>query len=275
MLISSTQLKSRRQELKSKRRLKTLLVALRTLLITSLAGGTFWLVTLPDWVIRNSDEIEIEGNQFLSVEEIRSLIPLSYPQPLLQLSIEELTEKLKAKAPFEDISISRTIIPPSITIKIEERQPVAMAFAPVSSSPNHKAQVVKVGYLDAKGILVPKEFYQDASARGLKIPIFKVIGFPEQYLPYWEQLYGLINQFELKITEIDWQDPNNLILKTELGKVYLGAYTSKLPQQLTVLAKMKQLPEKVHPSQIIYIDLSDPQWPSIKQKTPPHSEKET
>ncbi len=267
VIISPTQLKYRRQELKSKRRLKTLLAGLRTLLITSIAGGMFWLVTLPNWVIRNSDDINIRGNQFLDVDEIRSLIPLSYPQALIKLSIKELREKLKAKAPFEDIIISREIFPPSITIKLEERQPVAIAFAPVTSSQSHKTQIAKIGYLDAKGILVPKNYYQNTATEKVKLPNFKVIGIPEQYLVYWQNLYNLINQSVVKITEIDWQDPNNLILKTELGQVYIGAYTSsKLPEQLTVLAKMKQLTKKVHPSQIVYIDLTDPKSPSIKQK---------
>ena len=75
VITSPTRLQYRRQELKSKRRLKTLLAGLRTLLITCLAGGMFWLVTLPKWVIRNSDDIDIKGNQFLCVDEIRSLVP--------------------------------------------------------------------------------------------------------------------------------------------------------------------------------------------------------
>ena len=275
VLISSTRLQYRRKELKSKRRLKTLLATLRTLSIASLAGGIFWLVTLPNWVIRSSSEIDILGNQFLSVDDIRSLIPLSYPQALLKLSTEELTEKLKARAPFEDIIVSREIFPPGVTIKLEERQPVALALAPVTSSQSHKTKITKLGYLDVKGILVPHKFYQNATAKKVKLPNFKVIGIPEQYLMYWQQLYDLIARSEVKITEVDCQDPNNLILKTELGKVHVGAYTSKLPEQLMVLAKMKRLLEKVHPTQISYIDLTDPQWPSIKQKKPPQNNKKT
>ena len=271
--IIPSQKNNRRQELKSKRRLRTLLALVRTLLIMSLAGGAFWLLTLPKWVIRSGEDIEIEGNQFLSDDEVRSMMPLSYPQPVLTLSTENLKEKLKEKAPFEQIVISKAILPPEITVKVVERQPVAMALAPVFSPSQKKTKITRVGYLDEKGILVPNKFYQSIPDPEKSLPNFKIIGIPEQYLPYWPDLYSLISQSEVKITEINWQNPNNLILKTELGQVHLGPYTSQFPKQLMMLAKMKSLTKKVHPSQIIYLDLSDPNFPSFKPKKLPETDK--
>ena len=76
----------------------------------------------------------------------------------------------------------------------------------------------------------------------------------------------MIQQSEVKINKIDWQNPSNLILITELGKVYIGSYTSKFPQQLTMLAKLRTITQKIPREEIIYLDLTDPELPSIKQK---------
>lgn len=267
--IRNTEINNRRKELKTKRTLNTILVIMRTLFIMSFAGGAFWLLTLPNWVIRSHDEIKVEGNKFLSEKEVKELIPLTYPQPLLTLSTEDLKEKLKAKIPFEDIVINREILPPQITIKVVERQPVAVAFASVVSPENKKVKITKIGYLDSKGIFVSSQFYHNLNNNKKLLPSVEIIGIPNHYLSYWQELYSLITQSSIKITKIDWRNPNNIILGTELGTVYIGPYTSQFPNQLTLLAKIQELPKKVNPNQIIYIDLTDPDLPSIKEKKTP------
>ena len=86
------------------------------------------------------------------------------------------------------------------------------------------------------------------------------------YLPYWSEFYHFLIQSSIPITEVDWRNPNNVILKTDLGKVHLGAYTSQFPRQLIVLGKLKPLTAQVRREDIIYIDLNDPQIPMIKRK---------
>jgi len=55
---------------------------LRTLAVSGIAAGLVWATTRPIWVLHESNQISIEGNQFLSAQ-VRSLLPLSYPQSLL------------------------------------------------------------------------------------------------------------------------------------------------------------------------------------------------
>ncbi len=66
------------------------------------------------------------------------------------------------------------------------------------------------------------------------------------------------------MTEIDCQDPANIILKTELGIVHLGSYSSHLTTQFKVLAQMRRLTQQVKSSQIAYIDLTNPKTPSVQ-----------
>jgi cell division protein FtsQ len=64
--------------------------------------------------------------------------------------------------------------------------------------------------------------------------------------------------------EIDWQDPMNLILKTELGTVHLGAPSFHLSEKIRVMAQMRHLPVQLNLSEIEYIDLKNPEYPLVQ-----------
>lgn len=266
--VSTTRLKSRRDQLKQERAWRELQGIIRGICVVSFAGFSFWLLTLPDWVIREKQQIKIQGNELLSPDEVRSLVPLDYPQSLLQLSTRDLTNKLRQKIPLANVVVTREFIPPSLTVEINEKPLIAIAYGNIISPNNQQLTVKKLGYLDQDGVFVSADLYEKLGKNPDQAPKLKVLGNPDLYLPYWKDLYNLIIKSSVKITEIDWQNPNNLILSTDLGKVYIGAITSKLPQQLTVLAKLKPLTSKIRREDIVYIDLQDPEIPLVKQKMP-------
>lgn len=265
---SNYNVSNKTKELKKERRLKAFLIITRTLLISSFALGALWLLVLPNWVIRSQNEIKVKGNQFLSEQEVRSLIPFSYPQPLVTMTIANLEQKLETNTPFSDVVITRKILPPELIIDVTERQPVAIAQT--TRLENNQNKIIQLGYLDDQGILMENKFYQDIPQEKLKLPTLKIIGIPDQYLPHWQNLYSLVKLSEVKIKTIDWRNPTNLILDTELGKVHLGAYSlNTFPEQLKMLAKMKQLPQKISRDQILYLNLSNPDYPYVKEKPKP------
>ena len=268
-VISTTNLKSRRDKIKSKQRWENFVSFNRSLMILSLTVGVFWVLTLPHWVIRDSKQINLQGNDLLTDDELRSLIPLKYPQSLLKLSTSQLTEDLQKKVPLANIIVTRELFPPSLTIKVTEKKPVAIALASVVSPKTKKLELKRIGYVDKDGIFVANEVYKQLQKKSDQLPSLKVLGTPQIYLSYWQDLYDLISQSNVKITEIDWQNPTNLILTTELGKVHIGAYNSKFPQQLMALEKLKSITTKIPRERIIYIDLTDVEIPSIKEKKPP------
>lgn len=261
--VSRTQLTQRRRMLRSHRRLKLLQSLWRTLAVSGLAGGLVWATTQPIWVLRESNQVIVEGDRLLSKQVIKSLLPLSYPQSLLRIEPEAIARSLELQDTIASATVTREIFPPGLRVQVKERVPVAIAqslLALGSSTPNPKASV---GLLDENGVWIPIQTYASQSST-LKLPNLKVIGLPEQYRPYWSQLYQAVSRSPIKVIEIDCQDPANLILKTELGIVHLGSYSARLTEQLKVLDQMRQLPAKLNFSQITYIDLKNPKTPLVQ-----------
>ncbi|MBV9387936.1 MAG: FtsQ-type POTRA domain-containing protein [Chroococcidiopsidaceae cyanobacterium CP_BM_ER_R8_30] len=237
----------------------------RTLVILGLSSGLAWEMTRPIWVLRQSSQIVILGNHLLSAQAIRSLLPLSYPKSLLKVEPAALAHVLVAQPAIANANVTRQLFPPGITVQVRERVPVAIALRQGSLDSDTTSIKASMGLLDEDGVWIPLRSYL-ALSRTSQLPSLKVIGSPEQYHSYWAQIYQTVIHSPIKISEIDCQDPANLMLKTELGIVHLGPYSSQLAEQLDVLARMRQLPTHVSLSQIAYINLKDPRHPLVQMK---------
>ena len=261
--VSQTQLTTRRKKLRRERRVKSFQALWRSLFVGGMATSLVWAITLPEWVIRQPEQIVIEGNHFLSAQTIRSLLPLSYPQSILKVQPQALANSLESQAPIAEATVSRQLVPPGLTIQVKERKPVAIAQAatPKNAKSSHLNQ--PAGLLDEEGVLMPESSYQSNSAN-VELPTLKVIGSSDQYRPYWSEVYQAVSHSPIKVFEIDWQDPANLILKTELGNVHFGPYSSRFSEQLGILDRMRELPTRVSSSKIAYINLKNPDFPAIQ-----------
>ncbi len=278
--VSQTDLAQRRQKLRRQRRVRFFQASWRSLAVAGLAGGAVWAATLPAWVIRKPEQVTIKGNQFISAETIRTLLPIAYPQSLLKIQPQAIVDVLKSKAPIAEATVDRQLFPPGLTVRIQERNPVAIAqpslsgvspSAPKSSSPPANAaqtSSTQSGLLDENGAWTPLETYTSLNQR-FKLPTLKITGRLSYYRPYWAALYQMLSRSPVKVSEINWDDPNNLILKTELGFVHFGAYGSSFANQLKTLDQMRRLPSHVNPSQVSYIDLRNPDSPFIQMNLNP------
>ncbi len=257
--ISRTILAGRRKKLRKKRLIKFIQGIWRTLAVTSLAGGLLWIAIQPNWVLKTSQDVVITGNQLLSDQEVQSLLVLSYPQSLWKIEPSRIARSLQQQPSIAQATVSRRLFPPGLVVQLQERTPVAIAQMrrEQANSKNTNTKVT-MGLLDANGVWIPLKNLTSLNSR-VKLPTLKVIGSPEQYRPYWSSFYEAINQTSLKVTEIDWQDPTNLIIKTELGLVHLGTPSPQLPEQIKVLAQIRHLPSQLNPNEIEYIDLKNPE----------------
>lgn len=277
--VSPTDLSHRRQSLRRVRRRQLIHQIWRTLAVTTLAGGLVWGVTQPVWVIRKPEQIAVEGNQLLSDRAVRSLLALTYPQSLLRIEPQAMASELQAKQSLiAKATVTRQLFPPSLTVQIQERHPVAIACidlgchisAGIKEGKTPSGQSA-VGLLDENGAWI--SFKASTSIdKPLPLPKLKIIGKREQYLPYWSQLYQVIRRSPVKVSEIDSQDPGNIILKTELGVVHLGPYSSQITEQLNVLDRLRHLSAKLNGRQIAYIDLRKPEAPAIQLIQPASEE---
>lgn len=261
--VSQTELGRRRKQLRQARRQKVLQAFWQTVAVSGLACSLLWVSTRPGWVIHQPEQVVIEGNQFLSAKTIRSLLPLSYPQSLLRLQPQEMAKKLENVGPIAKASVTRHLFPPGLTVQVKERNPVAIAQRSASTATTASERGANVGVLDENGLWTPLERYTSLQPT-VQLPTLRAIGNPDQYRPYWPQVYRAVSRSPVKVFEIDWQDPGNLILKTEMGIVHLGSDISKCVEQLAVLDRMRNLPNRVRSGQIAYIDLKNPASPAIK-----------
>ncbi|NES05359.1 MAG: FtsQ-type POTRA domain-containing protein [Okeania sp. SIO2F4] len=258
--VSQSDLANRRKTLRRQRRFKLVIIIWQILAVSGLASGLLWSITQPIWLITKQEQLTVEGNQLLSDRAILSLITLDYPQSLWGIQTQILAQNLESHNPIAKAKISRHLFPPSLRIEITERRPVAITqFKSKVGTGNSQ----KMGWLDAYGNWIPLESFS-ALERTESLPTLKVIGFSEQYRQYWHPLYQSLSRSPVKVFEINWEDPGNLILTTELGLVHLGQYSSRFNEQLNVLDRMRELPNKIDIRRMAYIDLKNPESPLIQ-----------
>ncbi|BBD59654.1 hypothetical protein NIES2109_24430 [Nostoc sp. HK-01] len=268
--VSQTDLAQRRKKLRRQRQMKIIQAIWRTVAISGLAGGSLWVALQPVWVLNDPKQIVIKsGNEILPETAIKSMLKLSYPQSLWKVEPAAIADSLKKQPTIAQAIVNRRLFPPGLIIEIQERVPVAMAQRFAEANTPAKNKQSSTGLLDANGVWIPLEKYTLVNPK-LKLPSLKVVGTPEQYQKYWSQLYPSLSQSSVKIMEVNFQDLTNLILKTEIGNVHFGTPSSLLAEQIKVLTQLRNLPAKINPSQIEYIDLKNPDSPIVHmiQKSP-------
>jgi cell division protein FtsQ len=256
-ILSSLSLEQKRQTLRQQRRSKVWQALGRFVVVSGLAGGLAWGMTSPHWTITKAAQVEIAGTELMSKESIASWLKLTYPLSLWELPTHQLQEKLSNIPAIADVRIERQLLPPKVIVSIQERKPVARWRSPQQQ-----------GFLDAAGTIIPKNYYDQTLVK-TQLPSLEVIGYKAQYQQQWQEIYPLIANLSVKVSAIDWRNPSNLVLKTELGQVHLGVYRDRLPEKLTALVQSRQLSSKIPLARILYIDLSNPDAPTVQLKSQP------
>lgn len=260
--LSRDDLKARRQTLRRQRRVSISQALWRFWALSGLTAAIFWGTTRPMWLIQSPAQINVSGNHLLSDEAVQNLVPLEYPQALMKVEPEVLAQQLLHRGPITAADVTRQLLPPRLNVHVEERVPVAVVLPVGKSDRAGDTQYLQAGFLDAHGAWMPLSSFGLGSASP-QLPMLQLRGIQPQYQRYWPQIYETISRSPVAITEIDWQDPNNLVLETALGTVYLGPYSPELDQQLATLDKMRNLPGQLADTEVARIDLSNPKVPSV------------
>lgn len=264
VFVSQNEIQTRRQQLQRRRLCGLLQTLWRSLFVSGCAGALAWTFTLPQWAISQPEQIEIAGNQFLSTPTIRELLPASEARSLLHLEPERLAEHLQERAPIAEVRVARQLLPFSVVVEVAERPPVAATVPERNPAEGERPNAANTpGFIDATGLWLPERSYRDPDTCCRELAL-SIQGYQPQYRLYWSRLYGALQETPVRVTAIDWRDPTNLKLQTELGSVHLGSETSQFAEQLQALARLGSLPQKVPPNRLAYIDLKNPDAPSVR-----------
>ncbi|NJK36997.1 MAG: FtsQ-type POTRA domain-containing protein [Oscillatoriales cyanobacterium RM2_1_1] len=260
-VVSSQDLGSRRQQLRRQRRVKYVQTFWQVLTVSGLLAGVIWVVHLPLWSIRRAEQIQVEGNQLLSEQRVRALLSLSYPQSIWQIRPQVLVRTLKSQGQIAEAKVVRQMLPPSLLVEIKERRPVAIAQP--SKNLLNQTEAKKVGWLDEMGGWIPLESYSKLE-QTQQLPTLKIVGQYQQYRAYWSKLYGALNRSPIEVQEIDWQNPTNIILRTDILSFHLGPYSDQFAEQLRAIDRLRQLPQEISIDQVDYINLYNPAIPLVQ-----------
>ncbi len=279
-VFSREEFEERRRRLRWQSRWRTAKLLWRSLLVGGLTGGIIWFIFHSNWILRGADQIQIEGMQLLSEDTVQSLLPIAYPILIFEIDPDNITQKLQEHGPIDTVDIQRRLFPPRISIHITERQPVALLLGktytnPFTAEPSESADrprpragipsiLVPTGLLDANGSWLPLTSYTDMN-QDIDLPELRVIGMQASYRQSWQTLYDTLSQSPIEVYEVDWQNPTNLILNTDLGVVHFGPYEqSYFQRQLILLDRMRNLPEVTDLSNIDYIYLGNLDAPILQ-----------
>ncbi|MFT0786355.1 cell division protein FtsQ/DivIB [Synechococcus sp. H55.10] len=235
-------------------------------LTSSMAVLTLLVLGLrqPYWQIRRPEQIQVEGAHWVDSTWIRAQLPLRYPLNIWQVQPAVLERALLGSparpSPIESVQVRRRLLPVGVIVQVRERQPVARA-----------RWGDRMGWVDRQGNWLPPDPFRPPGPSGSHSswPELELLGWENQAPEQWARLLQALQQSEIEIQAVDWQSGEGITLHTELGKVYLGPISDRLPLQIQTLNQMRDLRRycECTPDDILQIDLTSPSVPTL-QLTP-------
>jgi len=254
--IPSTGL-SRRQQLQRQRAGYVWRTLWHSGLSLGILTGLVMVIRQPLWYLTAPSQIQIQGQTLLTAADVQSKLTLSFPLTLWQVEPQAVKAALIPDPPglIQAVHLQRQILPPSLTVWIEERRLLAQATV------NHVW-----GGIDGQGQWIPLLDYPHLQHHP-GIPKLQVVGWEYLSPSQWAQFLPLLAGSGIPIQTIEATPTQGVLLQTDLGRVHLGSLTSeRLPEQLQALANMKNLGEycQCQPQDIQRIDLTSPTRPTLE-----------
>jgi cell division protein FtsQ len=227
--------------------------------MSGILGGLGWIISQSDWKISSAEQIQVEGNQYLSDQTVRSILAIPYPKLIMELAPEQLTAKLLEQGSIASAKIDRRLLPPQLIVQIQDLPPVAG----VMESENTEVQT----FVNELGRQLPISSYHSTVWKSL--PKLKLRLPTAGICPDFAQLYQMVHTSPVAIGIIDCRNPQNLFLQTEVGKVRLGGNQdrSRLARQIQQLDLLRNWQKDTDPSAVDYLDLENPDSPRFQLKS--------
>ena len=211
-----------------------------------------------DLTIASPAQIWVEGNKYLADSTIRSMLAVQYPQPLVELAPQNLSERMSQLGSISSSRIDRGLIPAQLLVRVEDLPPVARIMQDEAT----ESQLV----VDERGRQQSIANYRSTVQQSL--PKLRLLPPDRGECPGWQQLYRAVLASPVAIGTIDCRNPQNLILQSEVGKVRLGSFSDegRLNVQLQQLDRLRNWQKYTDPQQVEYLDLGNPDAPKLQLK---------
>lgn len=226
--------------------------------MSGILTGLGWIVYRSDWTISKPDQVQIQGNKYLSDQTVRSMLAIPYPQPIMELAPEKLTAQLIDHGSIVSAKVDRGLLPPQLIVQVRDLPPVARILQDQNTP--------TPAFIDESGRQLPLSSYRTTVWQS--IPKLQLRPPATGVCPEWKQLYQAIRTSPVAIGIIDCRNPQHLMLQTEIGKVRLGAIgdSSRLTSQIQQLDRLRNWQKDTDPASIDYLDLENPRSPRFQLK---------
>ena len=245
----------RRRELRLQRRRERLRNLWRIVVLAGAATGLGWLLLRQGWVLRTPAQIEVLGSRQVSRDQVIREGELKLPLQLLSLRPQQLSARLSAGLPVEQVQVSRLMLPPRLRIELVDREAVARAE-------RRGPRGLEQGYVDRLGNWMTSRQQRGSAGKAAAV---RVLGWQERLRPALAQILDRREQLGSPMQLVRFEANGSVWLRTAaLGNVHLGPADQRLPRRLEVLQHLSsQLPQQIRGLKVQSIDLSDPDRPEL------------
>lgn len=206
-------------------------LGVRFLLICGAIIG--FIVYLPIFVLR---DLYVEGNVYLTKEDLRQIAGVYYGEPLYKLETDSVTKKLMNDLRIEEASVRRSF-PDGLSITIRERTPVATVAC-------------DYGYLDLDRQGKVIDCYK--TLKNMPIPMVTGIKLRDMYIGD-DNKDATLTQIIYFLQLLNQESLNQISEVALVSADYFVAYTTQSVQ--IRLGKLERLEEKARLTDVFLRDL--------------------
>ena len=250
----------RRRRLRQERKRERLIQLWRFSLLGSSAMALGWVLLSQGWTLRRDDQVRVQGSERLGVEAVIEAAQLRFPQPLLSLQPQAIEAQLLKKLPIQGVAVQRRLLPPGLSVQLEDRRPLARAT-------RKGAQGIEQGMVDRRGHWMARTPDEHGERPESDI---QVLGWTQAQRPTLSRLLERRDQLGSPLQTIAFQANGSLSLRTQaLGLVHFGNDPRLLDQQLVTLIQLsRSLPDHLRNQPGSSLDLRDPSKPELQLPAP-------
>lgn len=242
-------IRSRRERRKLARRARIRRQIVRYLFLSLLLGAAAAGFLCLSWTLADADrDIQVEGNQVVTVEQVRGALANFVGKPIYRLDPQLLESRVRSLDAVRYAYVRRYFLPrPHLVVTVLEEFP----WAAYSSNPNGPPEAV----ISETGRIIPLNEFPNTGQ-----PEFRIYGPPgmkmtKSEVSQWASWVSYVaSQTGRKIDYVDMRKPDCIWIQDGDLRLKAGAADSSLTRRLGRLASIVPALGEVH-GQIDYIDL--------------------